>query len=185
MSRSSSSPRAVAVTAAPPNPATLISRLFFSFFFLFSLSLCVSPSLAAHAQPAPLPTLAQPQPQPPDDDGHHHHYNVNQRAHQQQPSAPPYTTAPLVTPAPSAAPADEQQRLQDQGFRQETYYTCITAPSGREHCGWHTPLVRQPKHGSGASPVLAVPRPGRRVTDTRLVLAVVAALAGVFVVGLM
>ncbi|XWX01559.1 hypothetical protein V2A60_009587 [Cordyceps javanica] len=183
MSRSSSSPRAVAVTAAPPNPATLISRLFLSFFFLFSLSLCVSPSLAAHAQPAPLPTLAQPHPQRPDDDGHHHHYNVNQRA-RQQPSAPPYTTAPLVTPAPSAAP-DEQQRLQDQGFRQETYYTCITAPSGREHCGWHTPLVRQPKHGSGASPVLAVPRPGRRVTDARLVLAVVAALAGVFVVGLM
>ncbi|EGX87688.1 hypothetical protein CCM_09649 [Cordyceps militaris CM01] len=127
------------------------------------LLVVVHPVIASSA--APLPTLHNVA--PPDRDR-----LLNQRA--QEPSGP-YT--PLVTPAPSAVPDDVA--LQNQGFRQETYYTCMTAASGREHCGWHTPLLKQPKQGSG---VAAAPGPP---TDTRVVVAVVAALAGLFAVGMM
>ncbi|KAM3546416.1 hypothetical protein BM221_002231 [Beauveria bassiana] len=145
------------------------------------LFLCILSSVsAANPPPAPLPTLhnvvaaaAAAAPPPP-----RQHYNANrdaqqQQQQQQQPSGP-YT--PLVTPAPSALPDDRV--LANQGFRQETYYTCMTAPSGREHCGWHTPVLKQAKQAG------AVAAPGR-ATDARVVVVVIAALAGLFAVGMM
>lgn len=164
--------------AAPPAPSPTLLLTFLLLILFFSP---ISHASAANSGPAPppppRPTLhgvvapgvaAAP---PPAD---RNHYNVNQRA--QQPSGP-YT--PLVTPAPSAV--SDAQALKNQGFRQETFYTCMTAPSGREHCGWHTPVLKQAKQGSAAAAVAA---PGR-ATDTRLVVAVVVGLAGVFAVGMM
>ncbi|KAM3444172.1 hypothetical protein MY4824_000061 [Beauveria thailandica] len=159
-----------AAPSAPTTASILTSLLFLS--ILSSVS-------AASPPPAPLPTLhnvvvaaaaAAPPPR--------QHYNANrdaqqQQQQQQQPSGP-YT--PLVTPAPSALPDD--QVLANQGFRQETYYTCMTAPSGRQHCGWHTPVLKQAKQGG------AVAAPAR-ATDARVVVVVVAALAGLFAVGMM
>ncbi|OAA56827.1 hypothetical protein ISF_07343 [Cordyceps fumosorosea ARSEF 2679] len=133
--------------------------------------------LAAKSLPVPLPTLPSVTAGAPPDHNHHQNANVNRR--EQQPSAP-YT--PLVTQAPSAVP--DADVLQGQGFRQETYYTCITAPSGREHCGWHTPLLRLPDKEGSAAAVVAAPG-GHRATDTRVVVAAVAALAGLFAVGMM
>ncbi|KAM3503809.1 hypothetical protein MY10362_003968 [Beauveria mimosiformis] len=163
-------PTSHAAPSAPTTAPILTSVLFLS--ILSSVS-------AANTPPAPLPTLhnvvaaaaAAPPPPPPP----RQHYNANRDAQQrqQQPSGP-YT--PLVTPAPSALPDD--QVLANQGFRQETYYTCMTAPSGREHCGWHTPVLKQAKQGG------AVAAPGR-ATDARVVVVVVAALAGLFAVGMM
>ncbi|KAM3559885.1 hypothetical protein MY1884_003221 [Beauveria asiatica] len=161
-----------AAPSAPTTASILTSLLFLS--ILSSVS-------AASPPPAPLPTLhnvvaaaAAPPPPPPP----RQHYNANrdaqqQQQQQQQPSGP-YT--PLVTPAPSALPDD--QVLANQGFRQETYYTCMAAPSGRQHCGWHTPVLKQAKHGG------AVAAPAR-ATDARVVVVVVAALAGLFAVGMM
>ncbi|KAM3436682.1 hypothetical protein NHJ13734_004978 [Beauveria thailandica] len=158
-----------AAPSAPTTASILTSLLFLS--ILSSVS-------AASPPPAPLPTLhnvvvaaaAAAAPPPP-----RQHYNANRNAQQQQqqPSGP-YT--PLVTPAPSALPDD--QVLANQGFRQETYYTCMTAPSGRQHCGWHTPVLKQAKQGG------AVAAPAR-ATDARVVVVVVAALAGLFAVGMM
>ncbi|KAM3452249.1 hypothetical protein MY3296_004687 [Beauveria thailandica] len=166
-----------AAPSAPTTASILTSLLFLS--ILSSVS-------AASPPPAPLPTLhnvvaaaaaaaaGAPPPPPP-----RQHYNANRNAQQQQqqqqqqPSGP-YT--PLVTPAPSALPDD--QVLANQGFRQETYYTCMTAPSGRQHCGWHTPVLKQAKQGG------AVAAPAR-ATDARVVVVVVAALAGLFAVGMM
>ncbi|KAM3515068.1 hypothetical protein MY11210_001306 [Beauveria gryllotalpidicola] len=171
MSTSPTSSRAA--LSAPTTASILISLLL----------LCILDSVsAAKPPPAPFPTLhnvvaaaAAPPPPPPP------RYNVNRDAQpppppppqQQQPSGP-YT--PLVTPAPSALPDD--QALANQGFRQETYYTCMTAPSGREHCGWHTPVLKQAKQGG------AVAAPAQ-ATDARVVGVIVAALAGLFAVGMM
>ncbi|KAM0745296.1 hypothetical protein ACQRIT_000680 [Beauveria bassiana] len=168
MSRSPTSSHAA---PSAPSTASILTSLLF---------LCILSSVsAANPPPAPLPTLhnvvaaaaAAPPPPP------RQHYNANrdaqQQQQQQQPSGP-YT--PLVTPAPSALPDDRV--LANQGFRQETYYTCMTAPSGREHCGWHTPVLKQAKQAG------AVAAPGR-ATDARVVVVVIAALAGLFAVGMM
>ncbi|POR31810.1 Uncharacterized protein TPAR_07986 [Tolypocladium paradoxum] len=81
---------------------------------------------------------------------------------------PPYI--PVATPPP-----DQDERLASQGYRQETYYTCNTV-AGSAHCGWHVPLVKEPKAADGG----AVLRLG-----TGAVAAAVACLAGVFALGMM
>lgn len=151
--------------------------LFSSLLIISTLS---SHILAANSQPPPAaafhnvvaPGVAAAPP-PPDD---RKHYNINQRAQPPREQPPPAPYTPLVTPAPSALPDDEA--LRNQGFRQETYYACVTAASGQTHCGWHTPVLKQDKKGSAA----AVPG---RATDPRIVAGVVVVLAGVFAVGMM
>lgn len=171
MSRPPASPHA----ASPaPAPTLLLSVLL--------LSSLLGRALAANSQPAPLPTLhAVVAPgaaaAAPDADRNHYNNAVHDNQQRAQQPSGPYT--PLVTPAPSAVSDD--QALRDQGFRQETFYTCMTAPSGREHCGWHTPVLKQAKQGSAAAAVMAP----RQRTDVRIVVAAVVGLAGVFVVGLM
>ncbi|QUC23432.1 uncharacterized protein UV8b_07673 [Ustilaginoidea virens] len=77
------------------------------------------------------------------------------------PPAPGYT--PVATPPPG-----QDAALASLGYKQETYYTCNSV-GGREHCGWHVPIVK----AQGV----------RR--DSGTVVAVVACLAGVFALGLM
>ncbi|KAJ6787089.1 hypothetical protein PWT90_11014 [Aphanocladium album] len=135
------------------------------------LSLLGSTTSAANSQPPAYHDVVAPGVAAPPPPEARNHFNVNQR--DQQPTPGPYT--PLVTPAPSSLPDD--QALRNQGFRQETYYTCMTAPSGREHCGWHAPVLKQDKQGTAAVP--------GRTTDTGIVVAVLAGFAGVFAIGMM
>ncbi|KAJ6437253.1 acyl-CoA dehydrogenase family protein [Purpureocillium lavendulum] len=81
---------------------------------------------------------------------------------------PPYR--PIVTPPP-----DQADRLASMGYRQETFYTCNTI-GGREHCGWHNPIV-----------AAADAAPGRRTraAGSGAVVAAVGCLAGVFALGMM
>lgn len=110
--------------------------------------------------------------------GQHSHDGRQQQEKQQvqadesQKTAPGAYT-PLVTPGPND---NDAQALQDQGFRQETYYTCLTRAGGQEHCGWHVPIVK-----ANAAPA-AVPG---SATDGRIVMAALGGLAGLFVVGMM
>ena len=83
----------------------------------------------------------------------------------QQMQPPAYT--PVVTPGP-----DDQAALLSKGLRQTTYYECRTAASGREHCGWHVPIVQ-----AAAT--------ARKTTETSVVVAVVFCVAGAFVAGMM
>lgn len=103
----------------------------------------------------------------------HHSPNQAARHDSRQEQQPPGAYTPLVTPAPSD---DDAATLRDQGFRQETYYACRTAPSGKEHCGWHVPVLKA-QHGSAAVP--------GRATDTGIVAGVVVGLAGVFAIAMM
>jgi hypothetical protein len=78
---------------------------------------------------------------------------------------------PAYTPAVSPRPDDEAALL-SKGLRQTTYYECRTAASGREHCGWHVPIVQ-----AAAT--------ARKTTETSVVVAVVFCIAGAFVAGMM
>lgn len=64
------------------------------------------------------------------------------------------------------------------GYAQETFYACKTI-GGQEHCGWHIPIVQAV--AEGAAQGIA---PGAR-TDTGIVAAVLACVAGAFALGLM
>lgn len=85
---------------------------------------------------------------------------------------PAYT--PLVTPAP-----DQNARLSSMGFKQETYYSCNTI-GGQEHCGWHIPILQVVAEGAAQGSFATGTR-----TDTGVVMAVVACVAGIFALGLM
>lgn len=64
------------------------------------------------------------------------------------------------------------------GYAQETYYACQTI-GDVEHCGWHIPIVQAVAEGAaqGIGPVAR--------TDTGVVAAVLACVAGAFAFGLM
>ncbi|UNI21236.1 hypothetical protein JDV02_007245 [Purpureocillium takamizusanense] len=89
----------------------------------------------------------------------------------QRDDAPPPPYQPIVTPPP-----DQAERLASMGYRQETFYTCNTV-GGREHCGWHNPVVV----------AAAEAAPGRRprAAGSGAVVAAVGCLAGVFALGMM
>ncbi|PHH65569.1 hypothetical protein CDD81_2004 [Ophiocordyceps australis] len=51
-----------------------------------------------------------------------------------------------ITTAPTPDP------LADQGYRQETYYSCYTQPPhSTPHCGWHVPIVWAGARGTAPS----------------------------------
>ncbi|CEJ80590.1 hypothetical protein VHEMI00766 [[Torrubiella] hemipterigena] len=88
------------------------------------------------------------------------------------PSIPAYT--PIVTPAP-----DQAAILSKMGYKQETYYSCNTF-DGQQHCGWHVPIVQ----AVAETAIQGSLAPGTR-TDTSVVAAVLACVAGIFAFGLM
>lgn len=51
-----------------------------------------------------------------------------------QQTIPAYT--PIVTPAP-----DQAEKLASLGYYQTTYYACNVI-GGKEHCGWHIPIMK-------------------------------------------
>ncbi|KAI5457465.1 hypothetical protein BGZ63DRAFT_428166 [Mariannaea sp. PMI_226] len=61
------------------------------------------------------------------------------QARQQPSSIPPYK--PIVTAAPS-----QDEALASLGYYQTTYYECRTR-GGKEHCGWHIPVMHMESGG--------------------------------------
>lgn len=79
---------------------------------------------------------------------------------------PPPAYTPVVTKSPS-----DQAAFLSKGLRQTTFYACRTADNGKEHCGWHVPIVQ-----AAAT--------ARKTTETGIVVAVVVCVAGAFVAGM-
>ncbi|KAK7402440.1 hypothetical protein QQX98_011801 [Neonectria punicea] len=91
-------------------------------------------ALPATTTPAtPTTTAAQDTPSP-TDPTIQHSANLQPRQSNPEDDPPPYEA--IVTAAPT-----QDEALASLGYYQTTYYECRTR-GGKEHCGWHIPVLK-------------------------------------------